>query len=75
MVVVWTDSNMAKSVVCRAGLGKIRHVELKYLWVQELGKAGRVIVRKECGEVNLADHLTKPRMLHEICEFSRAVVV
>ena len=73
VVVVWTDSNVAKSVACRSGLGKMRHVELKYLWVQELVKTGRIMVRKERGEANVADHLTKPRMLHEFCDLLRTV--
>ena len=30
---VWTDSNGAKAIASRRGLGKTRHVELKYLWL------------------------------------------
>ena len=33
---VHTDSSAAKAVASRRGLGKLRHIELKYLWVQEL---------------------------------------
>ena len=33
---VHSDSFAAKAVASRPGLGKLRHIELKYLWVQEL---------------------------------------
>ena len=38
----------------------MRHVELRYLWVQEVVKEGRIKVRKVPGLENPADHLTKP---------------
>ena len=56
---VWTDSTAVKSVAGRRGLGKLRHMEVKYLWVQDLVKEGRIEIRKVAGERNLADHLTK----------------
>ena len=62
---IWTDSNTAKSVASRRGLGKLRHVELKYLWVQESVKRGRIQMRKVWGEKNVADHLTKDKMRWE----------
>ena len=39
---VWTDSSTAKGVAARRGLGKLRHVELRYLWVQEVVRMGRI---------------------------------
>ena len=56
---LWTDSSTAKAVAGRRGLGKLRHVELRYLWVQEMVRSGRVLVSKVQGEENVADHLTK----------------
>ena len=35
VVRVWTDSSTVKAVSGRRGLGKLRHVELKWLWVQD----------------------------------------
>ena len=32
---VWTDSSAANAIASRRGLKKTRHVELKYLWLQE----------------------------------------
>ena len=38
MVRIWTDSSAAKAVASRRGLGKLRHVELKWLCVQDMVK-------------------------------------
>ena len=60
-IVVKTDSSAAKSVAGRRGLGKLRHVELKYLWVQEAVAKGRISLKKISGVHNPADILTKPK--------------
>ena len=65
-VVVWTDSSAAKGVTGRRGLGRLRHVELKWLWVQEAVKTGRIKVKKVLGVENVADHLTKPKTRAEV---------
>ena len=56
---VWTDSNVARGMASRKGLGKTRHVELRYLWLQDVTKSGSVKMRRIPGEQNLAHHLTK----------------
>ena len=43
---VHTDSSAAKAVSSRRGLGKLRHIELKYLWVQELVQEQRIAIKK-----------------------------
>ena len=43
---VWTDSNAAKAIASRRGLGKTRHVELRYLWLQEMTKSGSEKMRR-----------------------------
>ena len=58
---VHTDSSAAKAVACRRGLGKLRHIELKYLWVQELVQEQRIVIKKINGLDNPADCLTKPK--------------
>ena len=70
---VWTDSNAAKAIASRRGLGKTRHVELRYLWLQEKTKSGRVKMRRIPGEQNLADHLTKGKAWHQIEMLIRGV--
>ena len=54
-----TDSSAAKSFVSRRGLGKMRHLELRDLWLQREVGEGKVIVSKVAGEQNPADTMTK----------------
>ena len=46
-------------MVQRLGLGRVRHLDIEDLWVQEAEKLGLVAFRKIGGEVNPADALTK----------------
>ena len=56
---VSTDASAAKGIASRRGLGKVRHIEVHQLWVQERVASGEVEVRKVDGKSNLADALTK----------------
>ena len=58
---VHTDSSAGKAVASRRGLGRLRHIELKCLWVQELVQEQRIVVKKINGLENPADCLTKPK--------------
>ena len=58
-VFVLTDSAAARGIANRVGLGKIRHLDTRLLWLQELVRDGRVRVRRVRGDSNPADHLTK----------------
>ena len=72
-VKIWTDSSTAQSVASRRGLGKLRHVELRFLWVQEMVKKGRLKLGKVWGPKNVADHLTKGKMAWEYAHLLRGV--
>ena len=41
-----TDSTAAKSVVSRRGLGKMRHIEIRDMWLQKEVCEGKVKVFK-----------------------------
>ena len=45
-----TDSSGARGVCLRHGVGKIRHLELKYLWLQKAVKDNRLLAEKVRGE-------------------------
>lgn len=60
------DSSAAVVVASRSGLGKIRHLEVKLLWLQEAAKAKRLVVQHVKGLTNPSDLLTKPRSAAEI---------
>ena len=54
-----TDASAAKGICMRKGLGKIRHLEVSQLWLQDKVSKGEVNVRKVKGDSNPADALTK----------------
>ena len=58
-VSVSTDSSAAKWIANRRGLGKLRHIELSELWVQDLVAKGRMAIFKIDGSDNSSDSLTK----------------
>ena len=58
-LVLETDSAAARGVLNRVGVGRIRHLEVKTLWVQSLVDAKRLVVRAISGKVNPADIATK----------------
>ena len=75
---VWTDCNAAKAIASRRGLGKTRHVELKYLVVaggnqvreseDEASRRGAEFVRpSDEGEAVARDRRIDPRSwrIHE----------
>ena len=53
------DSSAALGIVRRVGLGKLKHVDTKYLWVQHARKEGRLSVFKIDGKLNGANLMTK----------------
>ena len=48
-------------------------MELKWLWVQDMVKEGRVKLKMVRGEENVADHLTKPKTRADIEELLKTV--
>ena len=54
-----TDASAAIGVANRIGIGKVRHIEVNTLWLQEKVFSGDVVLKKVGSEENLADALTK----------------
>ena len=54
-----TDASAAKGIASRKGVGRVRHVEVHQLWVQEKVSKGEIVIHKVKGEDNIADILTK----------------
>ena len=55
-----TDASAAKGISMRKGLGKVRHIEVNQLWLQDKIRKGEIDLEKVDGKKNLADALTKP---------------
>ena len=58
-IVINTDASAAKGIAPQKGLGKVRHIEVNQLWLQDKVGKGEIEVRKISGGSNIADALTK----------------
>ena len=54
------DSSAAKAMASRSGVGRVRHMEVRFLWLQDVVMRKRLELKKICGKKNPADVLTKP---------------
>ena len=56
---VLVDSSAALGVVKRRGNGRLRHIKIGMLWVQEKAESGELLYKKVQSASNMADLLTK----------------
>ena len=54
------DANAAIGIASRLGLGKVRHIEVTQLWLQEKVYKKEILLNKVGTLENIADALTKP---------------
>ena len=59
------DSSAARGILQRVGCGRIRHLQLKHLWIQELVSSERLHVQWIPRKENCADILTHPTAVSE----------
>ena len=55
-----TDASAARGVIMIHGVGKVKHLQLKQLWLQECVEEGELVVTKIPRSENLSDALTHP---------------
>eukprot|EP00972_Heterocapsa_arctica_P034668 5105155-Heterocapsa_arctica.AAC.1 len=67
------DASAALGLINRQGLGKARHVETQWLWIQQATREGRVTMNKIPGKENPADLSTKPLNKDMIDGFMKAL--
>ena len=60
------DAKATEHILHRQGLGKLKHIDVAYLWIQDEVRSRRLQVRRVKSEDNIADLGTKP--------LSRAVI-
>ena len=72
-ITIKTDSSVAQAVSQRRGLGRLRHVDVRLLWVQEAVKKGRLKLQKVDGATNVADHLTKEPAIKDYADIIKGV--
>ena len=67
-VALSTDSSAAKGIANRRGLGKVRHIELSELWLQDQVARNKIEIYKISGEDNFSDSLTKHATAERIAQ-------
>ena len=70
-----TDSSAAKAYASRRGAGRVRHIEVRWLWLQQAVADGRFRLVKLLGTSNPADILTKYKTINDYRELLRTVSV
>ena len=68
---IFTDSSAAIGTASRRGNGKMRHVRVGMLWIQEQVEDGSIGISKVKGEDNPADVLTKDFQHSKLFELTR----
>jgi hypothetical protein len=57
---LFVDSTSAMNLLAKRGPGRLRHLQAKELWLQELTGSGRVVVKYLSTKLNVSDMFTKP---------------
>ena len=57
---VWMDATAGMAIGSRRGLGRVKHIDTAFLWVQDVINKGKVTLGKKDTKDMLADVLTKP---------------
>ena len=73
---LYTDSSAAMGMVARKGMGKVRHIEVSELWIQDAVRNKVLTVNKVKGDDNPSDILTKyieQGNIHQHCHGMRLV--
>ena len=68
-LIVHVDSSAAIGMVSLRGSGKLRHIKVGHLWIQEMAEEGEVQVRKVLGDSNPADLMTKHLQEKKVVQF------
>ena len=71
--VMRSDATAAIGISQRLGLGKVRHLPVADLWIQQRVRLGEIRIEKLCGEENTSDMLAKPLDRPRIDKLSRAI--
>ena len=56
---VYGDASAALAIIGRSGVGRVRHLDTSYLWIQEKSANDEIKYNKVCGTENIADLFTK----------------
>ena len=68
---LFADASAALGIIGRTGLGKMRHIDTSYLWLQQESIKEKIKMLKVLGTVNPADINTKGLNIEQIDMFSK----
>ena len=77
-IAIRSDATAAIGIVSRIGLGKVRHLSVADLWIQQAARQGRAEYTKVPGDINPADMFTKAvdeKTMNRHCETIGQVVL
>ena len=69
-ITIYTDSSAAKGTASRIGIGKVKHLDVGWLWIQESVRKGQIQLKKIDGRINPGDLMTKPKSAAEAIRLS-----
>ena len=73
-ITINTDSSAAKSITTRFGVTKqTRHIDVRFLYVQELAHEGCILCKKILGTTNPSDILTKYKTTNDVLKHADGV--
>ena len=56
---ILADASAALGIISRQGLGKVRHIDTSYLWIQQVSAERELEFIRVPGQSNVADLMTK----------------
>ena len=68
-ITMYADSAAAIAIAKRRGAGKLRHINIGLLWIQEKTEAEEVVIKKVKGISNPADMMTKAVNTEELDKY------
>ena len=71
--IVYADSSAALAIADRKGSGKLRHINIRMLWIQEKQQRGDIELRKVDGSMNPADLYTKYLQIGRLGDLTRRI--
>ena len=74
-IAINTDATTGRAIAVRRGLGKVRHIALHQLWVQQRVQTGEISIHKVRTDRNPADLFTKHLPATGLQKFSEALGV
>ena len=68
-----TDSSAALGIISREGAGRVKHIHVRHLWLQQMLREKKLVIKKCTSLENLADVLTKHLPVARMQELCRAM--